>query len=101
MVPLEDSVDIDDNNDTDFMVGIADDDDFLDDEDDDRAFSSKRRNGTGKTKGKGKAKSTGRISARAGFNGASFAGENPKVMLISLKAGALGLNLTVANNVYL
>ncbi|KAJ7594405.1 SNF2 family N-terminal domain-containing protein [Mycena floridula] len=26
---------------------------------------------------------------------------NPKVMLISLKAGALGLNLTVANNVYL
>ena len=97
MVSLEDSVDIDDNN------GIADDDDFLDDEDDDRAFSSKRRNGTGKTKGKGKgkAKSTGRISARAGFNGASFVGENPKVMLISLKAGALGLNLTVANNVYL
>uniref|UniRef100_A0A0W0FH49 Uncharacterized protein n=1 Tax=Moniliophthora roreri TaxID=221103 RepID=A0A0W0FH49_MONRR len=27
--------------------------------------------------------------------------ENPAVMLISLKAGALGLNLTVANNVYL
>lgn len=26
---------------------------------------------------------------------------NPKVMLISLKSGALGLNLTVANNVYL
>ncbi|KAJ3569860.1 hypothetical protein NP233_g4782 [Leucocoprinus birnbaumii] len=26
---------------------------------------------------------------------------NPRVMLISLKAGALGLNLTVANNVYL
>ncbi|CAK5281753.1 unnamed protein product [Mycena citricolor] len=28
-------------------------------------------------------------------------GVNPRVMLISLKAGALGLNLTVANNVYL
>ena len=27
--------------------------------------------------------------------------ENPKIMLISLKAGALGLNLTVANNVFL
>ena len=31
----------------------------------------------------------------------TFDGPNPKVMLISLKAGALGLNLTVANNVYL
>ncbi|KAI0298566.1 SNF2 family N-terminal domain-containing protein [Russula brevipes] len=28
-------------------------------------------------------------------------GVNPKIMLISLKAGALGLNLTVANNIYL
>ena len=45
-------------------------------------------------KGKGKAKSK--------YNGLSFNnGSNPKVMLISLKAGALGLNLTVANNVYL
>jgi hypothetical protein len=26
---------------------------------------------------------------------------NPKVMLLSLKAGAFGLNLTVANNIYL
>jgi SWI/SNF-related matrix-associated actin-dependent regulator of chromatin subfamily A3 len=30
-----------------------------------------------------------------------FYGDNPKVLLLSLKAGALGLNLTVANNVYL
>lgn len=49
--------------------------------------------GTGK-KGKGKAKSSlvDTLKSRA---------DNPKVMLISLKAGALGLNLTVANNVYL
>jgi SWI/SNF-related matrix-associated actin-dependent regulator of chromatin subfamily A3 len=32
---------------------------------------------------------------------AAMNGINPKVMLISLKAGALGLNLTVANNIYL
>jgi SWI/SNF-related matrix-associated actin-dependent regulator of chromatin subfamily A3 len=101
-----DSIDIDDNSDADFTVeGVSDNDEFLDDDDHDSAFSSKPREGKGKakTKGKGKAKagSTTRISARAGFNGASFAGENPKVMLISLKAGALGLNLTVANNVYL
>jgi SWI/SNF-related matrix-associated actin-dependent regulator of chromatin subfamily A3 len=97
------SIDIDDDGDADFTVnGISDDDDFLDNEDDNSAFSSKPRKGKGKakgnTKGKAKAKSTAR---RAGVNGSSFAGENPKVMLISLKAGALGLNLTVANNVYL
>lgn len=31
----------------------------------------------------------------------AFQATNPRVMLISLKAGALGLNLTVANNVFL
>ncbi|KAI6032893.1 SNF2 family N-terminal domain-containing protein [Pisolithus orientalis] len=35
------------------------------------------------------------------LNGSMLQGKNPKVMLISLKAGALGLNLTVANNVFL
>lgn len=101
---LGDSIDVDDKNDADFTVnGISDEDDFLDDEDDDSPFASKARTGRSKrkAKGKAKAKSAGRSSARAGFNGSSFAGENPKVMLISLKAGALGLNLTVANNVYL
>lgn len=35
------------------------------------------------------------------LNGSMLQGKIPKVMLISLKAGALGLNLTVANNVFL
>jgi len=64
------------------------DDDFLDDPEDE-AFSSQ------KTKGKGKFKSRKKKPTP------SFAQDVPKVMLISLKAGALGLNLTVANNVYL
>lgn len=100
----EESIDTDGDGDADFtMNGDSDDDDFLDDEDNDSAFSFKPRKGKGKSKAKGKAKakSTARNSVRSGFNGSSFAGENPKVMLISLKAGALGLNLTVANNVYL
>lgn len=56
------------------------------------------------SKGKGKAKAKGKGKARAGQSLAealSSRGVNPPVMLISLKAGALGLNLTVANNVYL
>ena len=101
----EESIDTDGDGDADFTVNgdSEEDNDFLDDEDDDSAFSSKPRKGKGnsKAKGKAKAKSTVRSSVRSGFNGSSFAGENPKVMLISLKAGALGLNLTVANNVYL
>lgn len=44
-------------------------------------------------KGKGKAK------ANAGESPSSK--KNPAVMLISLKAGALGLNLTVASRVFL
>jgi SWI/SNF-related matrix-associated actin-dependent regulator of chromatin subfamily A3 len=105
---IGDTIDINSDGDGDFtMNSFSDDDDFLDDGDDDSPFASKPRKGKGKNKAKGnakgkaKAQSTGRISARAGFDGSSFAGENPKVMLISLKAGALGLNLTVANNVYL
>ncbi|KAJ6499180.1 SNF2 family N-terminal domain-containing protein [Mycena sanguinolenta] len=71
---------------------VDNDSDFIDDEDDNTAWSKKKSKG----KGKGKAKASSYTA------GSSIpAGENPKVMLISLKAGALGLNLTVANNVYL
>ena len=78
----------------------GDDDDFIDDEDDDLA---PRRTQKGKGKGKAKSKgqkSSGLISAPPSSN-LLLDGVNPRVMLISLKAGALGLNLTVANNVYL
>ncbi|OAX42534.1 hypothetical protein K503DRAFT_847742 [Rhizopogon vinicolor AM-OR11-026] len=51
-------------------------------------------------KGKGKSKTKNKGKAKATFDSA-FGGEIPRVMLISLKAGALGLNLTVANNVFL
>ncbi|KAI0035861.1 SNF2 family N-terminal domain-containing protein [Vararia minispora EC-137] len=78
-----------------------DDDEFID-EDGDSMFMSKGRGRVKKGKGKGKAKTT-RFAKSA--NAATYLdppeGINPKVMLISLKAGALGLNLTVANNVYL
>jgi SWI/SNF-related matrix-associated actin-dependent regulator of chromatin subfamily A3 len=57
------------------------DDDFIDDDDNGSASIRKR-------KGKGKANT-------------NTHGENPRVMLLSLKCGSLGLNLTVANNVYL
>jgi SWI/SNF-related matrix-associated actin-dependent regulator of chromatin subfamily A3 len=57
-----------------------DDDDFIECQDE-HAFPIKRSKG--KTKGKQNTK------------------QNPKVMLLSLKAGAFGLNLTVANNIYL
>jgi hypothetical protein len=55
-------------------------------------------------KGKGKAKGKSKAATRSDFapvGVAAMNGINPKVMLISLKAGALGLNLTVANNIYL
>ncbi|KAF8210396.1 SNF2 family N-terminal domain-containing protein [Mycena galopus ATCC 62051] len=70
-------------------------DNDLADDDEDSAWSKKK----GKAKGKGKQKQKAKASYTARSTYA--AGENPKVMLISLKAGALGLNLTVANNVYL
>lgn len=88
-----------DGNDSDFVAQDqdGDDSDFTDDEDaDDRPKK--------KPKGKGKAKAQrGRAtSSRVDMlDGSAFEDVNPKVMLISLKAGALGLNLTVANNVYL
>ncbi|KAJ7287410.1 SNF2 family N-terminal domain-containing protein [Mycena rebaudengoi] len=77
--------------DSDF-VNSDDDADFLDDDEDDSAFANK------KSRSKGKARAKGKQKAKASY---ASSGENPKVMLISLKAGALGLNLTVANNVYL
>ncbi|KAK7005619.1 DNA repair protein rad5 [Favolaschia claudopus] len=70
----------------------ADDSDFIDDDEDDSAYSKKKS----KAKGKGKQKQSQKTSYTS-----HASGRNPKVMLISLKAGALGLNLTVANNVYL
>ncbi|KAJ3724629.1 SNF2 family N-terminal domain-containing protein [Lentinula raphanica] len=89
----------DDNNDDDFVMALSDDDhsDFEDE------VTVTR---TSKGKGKGKARQIPRYSDFEdseddfGFNGAQNS-NNPAVMLISLKAGALGLNLTVANNVYL
>ncbi|KAF7376249.1 DNA repair protein rad5 [Mycena sanguinolenta] len=80
--------------DSDYME-VDDDSDFIDDEDDDTAWSRNQ-----KSKGKGKAKGKAKASSYTAQS-TTPAGENPKVMLISLKAGALGLNLTVANNVYL
>ncbi|KAJ3733451.1 SNF2 family N-terminal domain-containing protein [Lentinula guzmanii] len=58
---------------------------------------------TRKNKGKGKAKQTqGDSDFEDDLSFESIQNQNnPAVMLISLKAGALGLNLTVANNVYL
>ncbi|KAJ7251551.1 SNF2 family N-terminal domain-containing protein [Mycena haematopus] len=79
--------------DFDYAMEPDNDSDFLDDEDDDTVLVKNKK---GKAKGKGKEKAAS-YTARSTF----AAGGNPKVMLISLKAGALGLNLTVANNVYL
>ena len=84
----EDSFDVDGDSDADFtMNGVDDDDDFLDDDDDDCAFSSKQKaKGKAKAKNKGKVKSFSRGNKLSAFNSSSFAGENPKAMLISLKA---------------
>lgn len=100
--PTSDVVDLvaDDDADDDFVMpaddGDDDDDSFIvDDSDDERPKK--------KAKGKGKAKTNGKRKAapKSDYRDNLRDGVNPKVMLISLKAGALGLNLTVANNVYL
>ncbi|KZT67187.1 hypothetical protein DAEQUDRAFT_407067 [Daedalea quercina L-15889] len=97
----------DDDQDADYkFIDDGDDDDFIVDDDEDDDAPRKKSKGKGK-KGKVKAKKQARISTAPPsksiyLDGSAFGNEvNPKVMLISLKAGALGLNLTVANNVYL
>ena len=85
---LSDDVE-DDGQDADFIV-IEDSDDDDDDEEPQMKAKSKR-----------KGKTTAPKITNGDLPGPKFSGPNPKVMLISLKAGALGLNLTVANNVYL
>ncbi|KAI0334969.1 hypothetical protein GY45DRAFT_967409 [Cubamyces sp. BRFM 1775] len=88
------------------------DDDFVDADDasdDDYSFLDENVPPTrSQVKTKGKAKGKGKGKGRASefepeplLDSLSSDSENPRVMLISLKAGALGLNLTVANNVYL
>ena len=85
------------------LIDSGDDDDFVpqvDFDSDVGADGPPTRNKKGKGKAKGKSKAT----ARYGFapvGVAAMNGINPKIMLISLKTGALGLNLTVANNIYL
>lgn len=100
--PTQTQITADDENatngkDSDFVVGNdTDDDDF---EEDISTYVKKSRVKETKSKGKGKAKAIPAV--KQVFDGSAFYGENPKVMLISLKAGALGLNLTVANHVFL
>ncbi|KAK0212781.1 SNF2 family N-terminal domain-containing protein [Desarmillaria ectypa] len=75
-----------DDQDSDFVLMSRDDD--MDD------FIASNDESSRKKKGKAKA----RVSVDREILGE---GDNPKVMLLSLKAGALGLNLTAANNVFL
>ncbi|KAJ3934005.1 MAG: SNF2 family N-terminal domain-containing protein [Lentinula lateritia] len=84
-----------DDDDEDFMMPSAD-NKYSDDDEVTTAA-------TWRSKGKGKAKQTQGVSENEDdFSfGDTQNQNNPPVMLISLKAGALGLNLTVANNVYL
>lgn len=113
--PTEDGDAINDGDD-DFVPddGADDDDDDFVVSDDDTPWGqskTKKGNGKGKSNANGKSKTKAKGTSKARFTGedsvvtykstAVAFGANPKVMLISLKAGALGLNLTVANNVYL
>lgn len=85
------------------------DDDFVPHDDDDPYEDvsedewSKKSKGKGKWKGKGKEKGKGKqkVNSKSKLkDDLDYTNEvNPAIMLISLKAGALGLNLTVANNV--
>lgn len=96
----------DDELDFDARVEAADDDDYVDDangaakdepmSDDGGFFSDESEEEFKPSRFKGKGRAGRSLAANL-----SDRGVNPPVMLISLKAGALGLNLTVANNVYL
>lgn len=85
------------------LIDNGDDESFVpqvDSDSDDGGDGPPIRNKKGKGKAKDKSKAATRSnSAQVGV--AAMNGVNPKVMLISLKAGAIGLNLTVANNIYL
>lgn len=81
------------------LIDDGDGDDFvpqIDFDSDDGADGPPTRNKKGKDKAKAAARHDFVPAGVTAMNGI-----NPKVMLISLKAGALGLNLTVANNIYL
>ena len=66
--------------------------------DDDDNVSLTKSKSKSRNKGKGKAASVSKKSTKNAFKALK---ENPRILLISLKCGALGLNLTVANNVFL
>ncbi|KAI9572249.1 SNF2 family N-terminal domain-containing protein [Boletus coccyginus] len=96
LTPVEDDEDVTNGDGSDFVPGDDDDDDFEED------ISTRIKKGKAKEnlrKGKFRAKAIPPV--KQVFDGSAFYGKNPKVMLISLKAGALGLNLTVANHVFL
>lgn len=95
--------DDDDDKDKDYVDTAKDDDDDDDFLGGDLDLSLWLKKSKGKGKGKAKPKMKSRVSSAGKnlYNGSAFEGENPRVLLISLKAGALGLNLTVANNVFL
>jgi SWI/SNF-related matrix-associated actin-dependent regulator of chromatin subfamily A3 len=78
---------------------VDDDDDF----EEDISTMTMKGKGKSKPKNKGKAKATygPTTSQKATFDSSSLGSKIPRVMLISLKAGSLGLNLTVANNIVL
>lgn len=98
--PVEGDEDATDGDGSDIVPGkdIGDDDD--DDFDEDISTRIKKSKGKEKLR-KGKFRAKAIPAVKQVFDGSVFYGKNPKVMLISLKAGALGLNLTVANHVFL
>lgn len=93
------AVNFDFDSDVECALGTSDKDgDFTDEYTEDEPRAKTR------AKGKGKSVPKARLSRKRVVEDNDFmhaGGTNPVVMLISLKAGALGLNLTAANNVFL